>query len=113
MTDAEKLAQLRLRLGEEENEDVLTGYLSDAEALIRALAWRRDVPESLHNAVVRLAAVFYARRGAAAEFSVCFPDGQKALFTAFVKTVWLGGAQVDEPTGFGAVLRVSGGVTVQ
>lgn len=51
--------------------------------------------------------------GAAADFSVCFPDGQKALFTAFVKTVWLGGAQVDEPTGFGAVLRVSGGVTVQ
>ena len=40
-------------------------------------------------------------------------DGQKALFTAFVKTVWLGGAQVDEPTGFGDVLRVSGGVTVQ
>lgn len=79
MTDAEKLAQLRLRLGEEEDDDVLTGYLSDAEALIRALAWRRDVPESLHNAVVRLAAVFYARRGAEGETSHQEGDVSRAM----------------------------------
>ena len=69
MTDEEKLTQLKLRLDTEEDDAVLTGYLSDAEALIKALSWRRDVPEALHNAVVRLAAIFYARRGAEGETS--------------------------------------------
>ena len=50
--------------------------------------------------------------GEAAPFTLSFPDGQTASFTALVKTVWLGAAQVDGVVGFGAALRLSGGVTI-
>ena len=50
--------------------------------------------------------------GAAAPFTLAFPDGQAASFTALVKTVWLGAAQVDGVVGFGAALRLSGGVII-
>ncbi len=50
--------------------------------------------------------------GEAAPFTLSFPDGQTAAFTALVKTVWLGAAQVDGVVGFGAALRLSGGVTI-
>ena len=43
---------------------------------------------------------------------VGFPDGSKATFNAFVKGYTLGAAEVDGAVGFGAVLRITGGVTI-
>lgn len=46
-------------------------------------------------------------------FEVCFPDGTKVLFSGFVKSHTIGSAEVDGAVGFGAVIRISGAVTVQ
>lgn len=43
---------------------------------------------------------------------VTFSDGTTASFTAFVKSYALGAAEVDGAVGFGATLRISGGVTI-
>lgn len=43
---------------------------------------------------------------------IAFPDGSKAAFSAYVKGHTLGAAEVDGAVGFGAVLRVTGPVTV-
>jgi predicted phosphoribosyltransferase len=43
---------------------------------------------------------------------VVFPDGSCATFSAMVKGYTVGAAEVDGAVGFGAVLRVTGGVTV-
>lgn len=51
-------------------------------------------------------------RGENVPFTIAFPDGAAAAFTAFVKSVILGAAEVDGVVGFSAVLRVTGGVTV-
>lgn len=51
--------------------------------------------------------------GDTASFTVTFPDGTAVLFSAFVKSHSLGAAQVDGAVGFSAVLRITGGVTVQ
>lgn len=51
--------------------------------------------------------------GENAAFCVCFPDGTQARFSAFVKSHTLGAAEVDGAVGFGAVLRVSGPLSVQ
>lgn len=51
--------------------------------------------------------------GEAATFTVAFPDGMKAAFSAFVKAHALGAAEVDGAVGFSAVLRLTGGVTIQ
>lgn len=51
--------------------------------------------------------------GETAAFTVSFPDGVKAVFNAFVKAHALGAAEVDGAVGFSAVLRLTGGVTVQ
>ena len=51
--------------------------------------------------------------GAAAPFTVTFPDETAVSFSAFVKSYALGAAQVDGAVGFTAVLRAAGGVTVQ
>lgn len=45
-------------------------------------------------------------------FTVTFPDGSAAAFSAFVKSYALGAASVDGAVGFTAVLRLSGGVTL-
>lgn len=50
--------------------------------------------------------------GAAVPFTVTFPDSSTVSFTAFVKSILLGAAEVDGVVGFSAVLRVTGGVTV-
>ena len=50
--------------------------------------------------------------GDAVPFTIAFPDESAVAFTAFVKSVVLGAAQVDGVVGFSAVLRVTGGVTV-
>lgn len=44
---------------------------------------------------------------------VVFPDGTVVGFLALVKSYTLGAAEVDGAVGFGAVLRLSGPVTVQ
>ena len=44
---------------------------------------------------------------------VDFPDGTVVTFSAFVKSHTIGAAEVDGAVGFGAVLRLSGPVTVQ
>jgi len=51
--------------------------------------------------------------GAAGSVQVDFPDGTQVTFRAFVKSCTLGAAEVDGAVGFGAVLRVSGAVTVK
>ena len=51
--------------------------------------------------------------GAAGSVQVDFPDGTVGSFRAFVKGYTLGAAEVDGAVGFGAVLRVTGAVTVK
>lgn len=51
--------------------------------------------------------------GAAGAAQVDFPDGTVVSFRAFVKGYTLGSAEVDGAIGFGAVLRVTGAVTVK
>ena len=51
--------------------------------------------------------------GAAGAVEIAFTDGSKACFNAWVKSHKLGSAAVDGAVGFGAVLRVTGPVTVQ
>ena len=50
--------------------------------------------------------------GLKCEFEVDFPDGTKAEFSGFIKKHSIGSAEVDGAIGFGAVIRVSGPVTV-
>ena len=50
--------------------------------------------------------------GDAGAVEVGFPDGSKATFNAVVKGYTLGAAEVDGAVGFGAVLRITGGVTI-
>jgi len=51
--------------------------------------------------------------GAAAPFTVTFPDQSAVSFRAFVKSHATGAASVDGVLGFTAVLRLTGGVTAQ
>ena len=43
---------------------------------------------------------------------VCFADGTLVRFSALVKSYTLGAAEVNGAVGFGATLKLSGGVTV-
>ena len=43
---------------------------------------------------------------------ICFADGTTVGFTAFVRSHTIGAAEVDGAVGFGAVLRITGAVTV-
>lgn len=43
---------------------------------------------------------------------VTFSDGTEVSFSAFIKSYSIGAAEVDGAIGFGAVLRLTGGVTV-
>ena len=45
-------------------------------------------------------------------FQVDFPDGSRVEFSGFVKGHTIGAAEVDGAVGFGAVVRISGAVTV-
>ena len=51
--------------------------------------------------------------GAAGAAEISFADGTKVSFSAIVKRHTIGAAEVDGAVGFGAVLRISGAVTVQ
>lgn len=51
--------------------------------------------------------------GVAGDVQVDFPDGTVVSFRAFVKGYTLGAAEVDGAVGFGAVLRITGAVTVK
>lgn len=44
--------------------------------------------------------------------SIAFADGTEVSFSAFVKSHVIGAAEVDGAVGFGATLRITGGVTV-
>ena len=50
--------------------------------------------------------------GEAGAVEVDFPDGTKVTFSAIVKSHTIGAAEVDGAVGFGAVLRITGGVSV-
>ena len=64
MTQQELIAQMRLRLPDQEaGDELLSALLRDAAALICALTWRQRVPEDLQNAQLRLAVIFYNRMG--------------------------------------------------
>lgn len=51
--------------------------------------------------------------GEAGSAQVEFPDGTVVTFRAFVKSCTLGAAEVDGAVGFGAVLRITGAVSVE
>lgn len=48
--------------------------------------------------------------GKTGDAKVIFPDGSSVGFKAYVKSYTLGAAKVDGAVGFGAVLRITGGV---
>lgn len=50
--------------------------------------------------------------GRAGAFEAAFPDGTKAAFSAVVTGYSIGAAEVDGAVGFGATLRLTGGVTL-
>jgi len=50
--------------------------------------------------------------GKSGAFLVEFADGSKVTFSGFIKSHTIGSAEVDGAIGFGAVIRVSGPVTV-
>ena len=50
--------------------------------------------------------------GAAGAVKIDFADGTSVSFSAFVKSHTIGAAEVDGAVGFGAVLRITGAVTV-
>ena len=50
--------------------------------------------------------------GASGRFEVAFPDGASVNFSGFVKGHSIGSAEVDGAIGFGAVIRISGTVSV-
>ena len=51
--------------------------------------------------------------GAAGNFEIDFPDGTSATFSAFVKGFSIGSAEVGGAIGFGANLRITGGIALQ
>jgi hypothetical protein len=65
MTQQEALSALRTRLpdAQQATDELLSSLLSDADALIRALTWRDQVPAELENARLRLAVIFFNRMG--------------------------------------------------
>lgn len=50
--------------------------------------------------------------GETGAFEVAFPDGTAVGFSGFIKSHTIGSAEVDGAIGFGAVIRISGPVTV-
>ena len=50
--------------------------------------------------------------GASGSFEVKFPDDSAVTFSGFIKSHTIGSAEVDGAIGFGAVIRISGAVTV-
>lgn len=50
--------------------------------------------------------------GASGAFEVKFPDDTAVTFSGFIKSYTIGSAEVDGAIGFGAVIRISGAVTV-
>ena len=50
--------------------------------------------------------------GASGSFEVKFPDDTAVTFSGFIKSHTIGSAEVDGAIGFGAVIRISGAVTV-
>ena len=71
----------------------------------------REYVQGLRDAGQKALREAYAS-GDAGAVEVGFPDGSKATFNAFVKGYTLGAAEVDGAVGFGAVLRITGGVTI-
>ena len=47
----------------------------------------------------------------AAPFTITYPDGEKVLFNALVKSFSTGGGEVDSMVKFSAALRITGAVT--
>lgn len=50
--------------------------------------------------------------GASGAFEVKFPDDTAVTFSGFIKSHTIGSAEVDGAIGFGAMIRISGAVTV-
>lgn len=50
--------------------------------------------------------------GTNGSFEVKFPDDTAVTFSGFIKSHTIGSAEVDGAIGFGAVIRISGAVTV-
>ncbi len=45
-------------------------------------------------------------------FQVDFPDGSRVCFSGFIKSHSIGAAEVDGAIGFGAVVRITGAITI-
>lgn len=80
MTEHEALAALRTRLPDAADapDALLYSLLSDADALIRALTWRDQVPSGLENARLRLAVIFFNRMGMEGESDHAEGDVRRA-----------------------------------
>ena len=84
--------------------EFLQGYRDSGEVELAGYHEKNDAGQ----AALRSA---YAA-GTPGEVEVVFPDGTSAAFQAYVKRHTLGAAEVDGAVGFGAVLRITGAVTV-
>ena len=84
--------------------EFLQGYRDSGEVELAGYHEKNDAGQSA------LRSAFAA--GKAGEVDICFADGTTVGFTAFVRSHTIGAAEVDGAVGFGAVLRITGAVTV-
>lgn len=69
MTDADKLAALKLRLPDATNDALLQSLIAEAGAAILAMTNRLTIPDQLDFTQVKLAAIAYNRMGVEGENS--------------------------------------------
>lgn len=85
--------------------EFLQGYRDSGEVELTGFHEKSDAGQAA------LRAAFNS--GEAGSAVVEFPDGTVVSFRAFVKSCTLGAAEVDGAVGFGAVLRITGAVSVE
>lgn len=85
--------------------EFLQGYRDSGEVELTGFHEKSDAGQTA------LRAAFNS--GEAGSAQVEFPDGTVVSFRAFVKSCTLGAAEVDGAVGFGAVLRITGAVSVE
>ena len=84
--------------------EYIQGFRDSGELEVTGFHDKSDAGQSA------LRAAFAA--GKEGEAEICFADGTTVGFTAFVRSHTIGAAEVDGAVGFGAVLRITGAVTV-
>lgn len=69
MQNAEKLAALKLRLPDANNDELLQSLLAEAGAAILNYTGRDEIPKGLNYVQIKLAAIAYNRMGIEGEIS--------------------------------------------